>query len=57
MISVLLAIAVLAATVLYFLSSGSAEEKKAKGPITLQDPTLKYPLPLISKEVSSKLQC
>ncbi|RVE71420.1 hypothetical protein OJAV_G00051640 [Oryzias javanicus] len=53
-ISVLLALAVLAATVLYFLSSGSAEERKAKGPVTLQDPTLKYPLPLLSKEEISQ---
>uniref|UniRef100_A0A3P9IT69 NADH-cytochrome b5 reductase n=1 Tax=Oryzias latipes TaxID=8090 RepID=A0A3P9IT69_ORYLA len=53
-ISVVLALAVLAATVLYFLSSGSPEGRKAKGPITLQDPTLKYPLPLMSKEEISE---
>ncbi|XP_061577178.1 NADH-cytochrome b5 reductase 2 [Cololabis saira] len=48
-IPVLLAISAVAVTVLYFLLRGSAGERK-KGPITLQDPMVKYPLPLLSKQ-------
>ena len=51
MIPVLLAVSVVVVTVLYFLLRRSTKESK-KGPVTLQDPMAKYPLPLISKEVS-----
>ncbi|XP_072242715.1 NADH-cytochrome b5 reductase 2 [Leuresthes tenuis] len=49
MIPVLLAVFVVVVTVLYFLLGRSTKERK-KGPVTLQDPMVKYPLPLISKE-------
>uniref|UniRef100_A0A3P8SI11 NADH-cytochrome b5 reductase n=1 Tax=Amphiprion percula TaxID=161767 RepID=A0A3P8SI11_AMPPE len=43
-------VSLIIATVLYlFLGS----EKKKKLPVTLQDPTVKYPLPLIHKQVSN----
>uniref|UniRef100_A0A3P9CC77 Cytochrome b5 reductase 2 n=1 Tax=Maylandia zebra TaxID=106582 RepID=A0A3P9CC77_9CICH len=45
----LVAVFVLVGTVFYFLL-GSSGEKTKKLPVTLQDPTVKYPLPLIRKE-------
>ncbi|XP_035521211.1 NADH-cytochrome b5 reductase 2 [Morone saxatilis] len=50
MISVVAAVSVVVVTVLYFLLRGSAGGKKKKLPVTLQDPTVKYPLPLIDKQ-------
>ncbi|CAK6969952.1 NADH-cytochrome b5 reductase 2 [Scomber scombrus] len=47
---VVVAVSVLAVTVLYFLLRGSAGEKKKKLPVTLQDSTVKYPLQLIEKQ-------
>lgn len=62
-IPVLLAVFAVVGTVFYFLL-GSSGEKKKKLPVTLQDPTVKYPLPLIRKEVGciethtlNKIQC
>lgn len=59
----LVAVFVLVGTVFYFLL-GSSGEKTKKLPVTLQDPTVKYPLPLIRKEVGciqtyrlNKIQC
>jgi len=49
-IPVVAAVSVVAVTVLYFLLRGSAGEKKKKQPVTLQDPTVKYPLQLIEKQ-------
>ncbi|KAL4004144.1 ubiquitin-conjugating enzyme E2 D [Sarotherodon galilaeus] len=48
-IPVLLAVVAVVGTVFYFLLDSSGEKKK-KLPVTLQDPTVKYPLPLIRKE-------
>merc|ERR1712002_53944 len=50
-IPVVAAVSVVVVTVLYFLLGGSAgEKKKKKQPVTLQDPTVKYPLQLIDKQ-------
>lgn len=43
------------ATVLYFLLRGFAGEKKKKLPVTLQDPTVKYPLRLVDKQVEQRV--
>lgn len=48
---------VVVVTVLYFLLKGSGGEKKKKRPSTLQDPTVKYSLPLIEKQVGCKEIC
>ncbi|KAM4553232.1 NADH-cytochrome b5 reductase 2 [Fundulus diaphanus] len=48
-ISVVVAVFVVVATLLYFLLGYSTGGKR-KGPVTLEDPTIKYPLPLISKQ-------
>lgn len=40
---------------LYFLLRGDKKKKKKKLPQTLQDSTVKYPLPLIEKEVRLEL--
>lgn len=46
------AVFVVVVTVLYFLFQGSgADKKKKKLLVTLQDPTVKYPLALIEKQV------
>ncbi|XP_041651972.1 NADH-cytochrome b5 reductase 2 [Cheilinus undulatus] len=50
MIPVVGAVSVVAVSVLYFLLRSSAGEKKKKSPVTLQDPMVKYPLPLIHKQ-------
>lgn len=50
MIPALVAVVAVLGTLLYLLL-GSAGERKKKLPVTLQDPTVKYPLPLIHKEV------
>lgn len=47
-IPVVAAVSVVVVTVLYFLLRSSSGQKK--GPVTLQDPTVKYPLPLIHKQ-------
>ena len=52
---VVVAAFVVAVTVLYFLLRGSAGEKKKKLPVTLQDPTVKYPLQLIEKQVGADI--
>nr|ACQ58173.1 NADH-cytochrome b5 reductase 2 [Anoplopoma fimbria] len=44
---VVLAVSVVVVTVLYFLLGG---KKKRKLPVTLQDPMVKYPLPLVDKQ-------
>ncbi|XP_008303460.1 NADH-cytochrome b5 reductase 2 [Stegastes partitus] len=44
---ILVAVSLVVATVLYLLLGS---EKKKKLPVTLQDPTVKYPLPLIHKQ-------
>ena len=46
----LVAVSVLVVTVLCFLLRGSAGRSK-RLPVTLQDPTVKYPLRLINKQV------
>lgn len=48
-----LAVFVVVLTVLFSIM-GKASEDKKKGPVTLQDPMTKYPLPLISKQVSCR---
>lgn len=47
-------VAVLAAVLFLFMKTGNSESRKktSKLPKTLQDPSVKYPLPLIEKEVS-----
>ncbi|XP_068169433.1 NADH-cytochrome b5 reductase 2 [Antennarius striatus] len=50
MIPVVVAVSVLVVTVLYILVGGPAGEKKKKLPVTLQDTTVKYSLPLIHKQ-------
>ncbi|XP_033490036.1 NADH-cytochrome b5 reductase 2 [Epinephelus lanceolatus] len=49
-IPVVVGVCVVVVTVLYFLLGGSAGEKKKKLPVTLQDPTVKYSLPLLDKQ-------
>uniref|UniRef100_A0A1A8MZT3 NADH-cytochrome b5 reductase n=1 Tax=Nothobranchius pienaari TaxID=704102 RepID=A0A1A8MZT3_9TELE len=51
-IPVVLALFVVVVTAVFSLLRDSPEEKKEKkkGPVTLQDPMVKYPLPLISKQ-------
>lgn len=49
---VLVAVFALAVTVLGFLLRGSAGGRK-RPPVTLQDPTVKYPLPLVDKQVGA----
>nr|XP_046250891.1 NADH-cytochrome b5 reductase 2-like [Scatophagus argus] len=44
------ALSVVVVTVLYFVLRGSPGEKKKKLPVTLQDPMVKYALPLINKQ-------
>nr|XP_046250896.1 NADH-cytochrome b5 reductase 2-like isoform X2 [Scatophagus argus] len=44
------ALSVVVVTVLYFILRGSPGEKKKKLPVTLQDPMVKYALPLINKQ-------
>lgn len=51
MFPALVAVSVVVVTVLYFLLRGFAGEKKKKLPVTLQDPTAKYPLCLLNKQV------
>lgn len=48
-VPVLVALSVLVLTVLWFLMRGSAAGRRP--PVTLQDPTVKYPLCLIDKQV------
>ncbi|XP_034541831.1 NADH-cytochrome b5 reductase 2 [Notolabrus celidotus] len=50
LIPVVGAASVVVVSALYFLLRGSTGEKKKKLPVTLQDPTAKYPLPLINKQ-------
>uniref|UniRef100_UPI0037E74FBC NADH-cytochrome b5 reductase 2 n=1 Tax=Semicossyphus pulcher TaxID=241346 RepID=UPI0037E74FBC len=50
MIPVVAAVSVVVASALYFLLQGSTGEKKKKLPVALQDPMVKYPLPLIHKQ-------
>ncbi|XP_037538572.1 NADH-cytochrome b5 reductase 2 [Nematolebias whitei] len=52
-VPVVLAVFVLVVTVLFSLLRNSLKEKK-KGPVTLQDPMIKYSLPLISKQEISR---
>ncbi|XP_030280558.1 NADH-cytochrome b5 reductase 2 [Sparus aurata] len=47
---VVVAVSVVVVTVLYFILRGSAGEKKKKQPVTLQDPMVKYSLPLTHKQ-------
>ncbi|XP_013888852.1 NADH-cytochrome b5 reductase 2 [Austrofundulus limnaeus] len=47
---VVLAVFVVVLTVLFSIMGKVSGEKKKKGPVTLQDPMTKYPLPLISKQ-------
>lgn len=50
-VPVVAALCLVAVSVLYFLCrSSGGDQKKIKGPLTLQDPTIKYPLRLIDKE-------
>lgn len=48
-VPVLVALSVLVLTALWFLMRGSAAGRRP--PVTLQDPTVKYPLCLIEKQV------
>lgn len=48
-VPVLVALSVLVLTVLWFLMRGSAAGRRP--PVTLQDPTVKYPLCLTDKQV------
>ncbi|XP_070828562.1 NADH-cytochrome b5 reductase 2 [Chaetodon trifascialis] len=50
MIQAAVAVTVVIVTVLYFLQSSAGQKKKKRQPITLQDSTVKYPLPLINKQ-------
>ncbi|XP_060892800.1 NADH-cytochrome b5 reductase 2 [Labrus mixtus] len=49
-IPVVAAVSVVVVSAMYFLLQGSAGKKKKKLPVTLQDSTVKYPLPLIHKQ-------
>lgn len=51
-VPVLVALSVLVATALWFLVRGSARGRRL--PVTLQDPTVKYPLSLVNKQVGCK---
>ncbi len=54
-VPVLIGISIVVITVLFFLlklGGSNGDRKQSKFPKTLQDPNLKYPLPLIEKEVS-----
>lgn len=55
-VPVLVAASVLVITVLCFLLRGSAGGRK-RLPVTLQDPTVKYPLRLINKQVDILIIC
>lgn len=46
---------VVVATVLYVLMQVLGGEKKKKLPVTLQDPTVKYPLCLVDKQVEQRM--
>ncbi|KAG7214846.1 hypothetical protein INR49_005114 [Caranx melampygus] len=52
---VLAALVVVAVTVYYLLFLRGSEKQKKRLPVTLQDPTLKYSLPLIHKQVNGSL--
>lgn len=52
----LVAATVVVATVLYVLMQVSGGEKKKKLPVTLQDPTVKYPLRLVEKKVEQRMK-
>lgn len=56
-VPVVAAVFVVVVTVLYFLLQGSGGEKKKKLPVTLQDPTVKYSLPLVEKQVGCVPTC
>lgn len=47
---------VVVATVLYVLMQILGGEKKKKLPVTLQDPTVKYPLRLVEKKVEQRMK-
>lgn len=55
-VPVLVAVSVLVVTVFCFLLRGSAGGRK-RLPVTLQDPTVKYPLRLINKQVDILIIC
>lgn len=55
-VPVLVAVSALAVTVLCFLLRGSAGGRK-RLPVTLQDPTVKYPLRLVNKQVDALIIC
>lgn len=54
MFPVFIGLVVVFATVFFFLKAGNSDrgKKVSKLPKTLQDPGVKYPLPLLEKEVS-----
>lgn len=47
---------VVVATVLYVLMQVLGGEEKKKLPVTLQDPTVKYPLRLVEKKVEQRMK-
>lgn len=47
---------VVVATVLYVFMQVLGGEKKKKLPVTLQDPTVKYPLRLVDKQVERRMK-
>lgn len=55
-VPVLVAASALGVTVLFFLLRGSAGGRK-RLPVTLQDPTVKYPLRLVNKQVDTLIIC
>ncbi|XP_035497715.2 NADH-cytochrome b5 reductase 2 [Scophthalmus maximus] len=50
LVPVAAALSVVVVTVLYLVLRGSAGEKKKRQPVTLQDPMVKYSLPLVEKQ-------
>lgn len=54
-VPVLVALSVLVVTVLWFLVRGSVRGRRP--PVTLQDPTVKYPLSLVNKQVGIVIIC
>lgn len=55
-LQMVVACTVLVATVLYVLMQAFGGEKKKKLPVTLQDPTVKYPLCLVEKQVERRMR-
>ena len=54
LVPAVVAVCVVLVSVVIFLLRGSSGEKKQQQPVTLQDPMVKYSLPLVEKQVNCK---